>query len=53
MDIGIYGLWFAAFLTLITGFDYLYVGLKHITETDHAPAGRHPDQDEIEDEEET
>jgi cardiolipin synthase len=45
LDIGIYGLWLAALLTLITGFDYLYVGLKHITETDHAPAGRHPDAD--------
>lgn len=40
--IGVYGLWISALLTLVTGFDYLYVGLKHIRETDTAPAGRHP-----------
>ena len=50
LDIGVYGLWLAALLTLITGFDYLYVGLKHITETDQAPASRHPEIDETEDE---
>lgn len=31
-DIGIGGLWIAAALTLITGYDYLRVGLKHMTE---------------------
>jgi cardiolipin synthase len=30
-EIGYYGLWLAAGLTLITGFDYLYVGLRHST----------------------
>jgi cardiolipin synthase len=30
-DIGSYGLWFAAGLTLVTGFDYLLVGLRHST----------------------
>jgi len=40
--IGVIGLWLAALLTLVTGFDYLYVGLKHIRETDIAPAGRRP-----------
>jgi cardiolipin synthase len=30
-DIGSYGLWFAAGLTLVTGFDYLIVGLRHST----------------------
>jgi CDP-diacylglycerol---glycerol-3-phosphate 3-phosphatidyltransferase len=30
-DIGSYGLWFAAGLTLVTGFDYLMVGLRHST----------------------
>ena len=29
-QIGTYGLWAAAALTLVTGFDYLRVGLKHI-----------------------
>lgn len=44
--IGVVGLWLAALLTLITGFDYLYVGMKHIRETDMAPVGRRPqDQD--------
>ncbi len=28
--IGIVGLWIAALLTLITGFDYLRAGLKHM-----------------------
>lgn len=28
--IGIFGLWVAAFLTLMTGFDYLRAGLKHM-----------------------
>lgn len=43
-EIGIYGLWAAAVLTLITGYDYLVHGLKHIRETDHAPAPKHPEQ---------
>lgn len=30
--LGIIGLWIAAFLTLITGFDYLRAGLKHMEE---------------------
>ena len=33
-DIGVYGLWGAAVLTLITGLDYLVAGLRHISETD-------------------
>ena len=40
LTIGVVGLWLAALLTLITGFDYLYVGMKHIRETDTAPVGR-------------
>ena len=32
-EIGVYGLWAAAILTMITGYDYLRAGLKHITET--------------------
>jgi cardiolipin synthase len=31
LDVGYYGLWLAAGLTLITGFDYLTVGLRHST----------------------
>ena len=40
LEIGIYGLWAAALLTLVTGMDYLLAGLRHIRETDSAPAGR-------------
>jgi cardiolipin synthase len=40
IEIGLYGLWIAAGVTLITGFDYLLVGIRYISETDHAPAGR-------------
>jgi len=35
LDIGIIGIWIAAFLTMITGYDYLRAGLKHINETDN------------------
>ena len=37
MVIGVWGLWAAALLTLITGYDYLVQGIRHIIETDHAP----------------
>lgn len=37
-DIGVWGLWAAAVLTLVTGYDYLLHGLRHIVETDSAPA---------------
>ena len=33
-EIGIYGLWGAAILTLVTGYDYLRAGIRHITESD-------------------
>ncbi len=33
-EIGIAGLWVAAFLTLYTGYDYLRLGLTHITKDD-------------------
>ena len=36
IEIGIYGLWGAAALTLVTGLDYLVVGLRQIRETDRA-----------------
>lgn len=35
-EIGIYGLWVAALITIITGYDYLRAGLRHIAETDAA-----------------
>lgn len=41
-EVGIWGLWGAAVLTLVTGYDYLVAGLKHIHETDSAPAAKHP-----------
>ncbi len=34
LDIGIYGLWAAAAITLITGYDYFRAGLTHISKTD-------------------
>ena len=33
-EIGVYGLWLAAILTLVTGYDYLRVGMKHVIEAD-------------------
>jgi len=33
-EIGIYGLWAAAVLTLVTGFDYLVLGLRQINKAD-------------------
>ena len=41
-EVGIWGLWGAAVLTLVTGYDYLIAGLRHIRETDSAPAAKHP-----------
>lgn len=41
-EVGIWGLWGAAILTLVTGYDYLRAGLKHIVETDQAPADKRP-----------
>ncbi len=41
-EVGIWGLWAAAVLTLVTGYDYLLAGLKHIIETNDAPADKHP-----------
>ncbi|HEY9081453.1 CDP-diacylglycerol--glycerol-3-phosphate 3-phosphatidyltransferase [Magnetovibrio sp.] len=35
-EIGIYGLWIAAAITIVTGYDYLRAGLRHIAETDAA-----------------
>jgi len=45
LQIGIFGLWVAAALTLITGYDYLRAGMKHIDETDHAPMPRKGEAD--------
>ena len=33
-DIGVVGLWIAAVLTLVTGYDYLRSGLRHVDEMD-------------------
>ena len=41
-EIGVYGLWVAAFFTLFTGSDYLIQGLRYIGETDQAPAPKRP-----------
>ena len=42
LEIGLYGLWAAALLTLVTGFDYLWVGLKHIQRSDGQGNGTAP-----------
>lgn len=39
LDIGIYGLWAAAVITLVTGYDYLVAGLGHIAKSDAEDAG--------------
>ena len=36
-EVGIWGLWGAALLTLVTGYDYLRAGLLYIIETDLGP----------------
>lgn len=36
-EIGFWGIWAAAVLTLVTGYDYLTHGIRHIIETDSAP----------------
>lgn len=33
-EVGIYGLWIAAAITIVTGYDYLRAGLRHISESD-------------------
>lgn len=38
LEIGTYGLWLAAGITVITGFDYLVAGLRHIAESDRLEA---------------
>ncbi len=38
-DIGVAGLWLAALLTLITGYDYLRAGLHHVDRLDSIEAG--------------
>jgi len=39
VEVGVYGLWVAAALTLITGYDYLRAGLHHVA-ADTRPADR-------------
>lgn len=39
LEIGIYGLWIAAAITLVTGYDYLRSGLGHISESDKDYSG--------------
>ncbi len=34
-DVGVIGLWIAAVLTLVTGYDYLRAGLKHVDDMDN------------------
>ena len=46
LEIGIVGIWIAAALTLVTGYDYLRAGMRHIDETDHAPMPRTSEADQ-------
>jgi cardiolipin synthase (CMP-forming) len=39
-EIGVYGLWMAAIFTLVTGYDYLIAGLRHIHRTGEFPRDR-------------
>ena len=39
-EIGLAGIWFAAVLTLYTGYDYLKVGLRHAVDADEAEVRR-------------
>lgn len=44
-DVGVIGLWIAAALTLITGYDYLRAGLRHVDEMDRgAERAKNSDQ---------
>ncbi len=44
-EIGEYGLWIAAALTLFTGYDYLHSGLKHMTGDEPTVSPEHHDPD--------
>ncbi|MEE8393827.1 MAG: CDP-diacylglycerol--glycerol-3-phosphate 3-phosphatidyltransferase [Rhodospirillales bacterium] len=39
IDVGIYGLWASAVITLVTGYDYLRAGLIHIAGSDESGGG--------------
>ncbi|MBL4691796.1 MAG: CDP-diacylglycerol--glycerol-3-phosphate 3-phosphatidyltransferase [Magnetovibrio sp.] len=39
LEIGLFGLWAAALITIITGYDYLCSGLRHISEADRGNSG--------------
>ncbi|NQV55708.1 MAG: CDP-diacylglycerol--glycerol-3-phosphate 3-phosphatidyltransferase [Rhodospirillales bacterium] len=43
-EIGVIGLWIAALITLITGYDYLRAGLRHVDELDGIEAARGADR---------
>ncbi|MBM09056.1 MAG: CDP-diacylglycerol--glycerol-3-phosphate 3-phosphatidyltransferase [Magnetovibrio sp.] len=45
-EVGIYGLWGAALLTLFTGLDYLFIGLRQIRATDTKNVANQPDSAE-------
>lgn len=44
ISIGEIGVWIAAILTIITGYDYLRAGLKHLTDLDADQAGKPAEQ---------
>ncbi|MCD6075709.1 MAG: pgsA, partial [Rhodospirillales bacterium] len=39
-EVGVWGLWIAAILTLVTGYDYLRVGLHHVDRMDTESAAQ-------------
>ena len=46
LQIGVWGLWAAALITLVTGYDYLRAGLEHIAKTD-AEAAKKADSTDL------
>lgn len=43
-DVGVWGLWIAAILTLVTGYDYLRAGLRHVDRLDSEDAAQRAQQ---------
>ena len=44
-EVGVIGLWIAAILTLITGYDYLRAGIRHVGKLDNPDRSDDPQVD--------
>ena len=42
-DVGVVGLWIAAVLTLVTGYDYFRAGLRHVDDMDKSAESKKSD----------